>query len=1050
MSAILSGLPCEIIGSLIDRSIDFVVGQAAHSTSYKEWKKKHRLELTSQDSAFLDVYVEAVVTYFQTEKPPCLEQFFREKAIHQALYRHWYGSDSASPFFPALQKLASHFELEKQLGAEKLEAEIALFEQEFRSAVNVSRPAFEKAAHDDRQQIKQGIADLRSGLGSPLPRALTPNPFSPPVFIGREEKLEELHQKLFSGSNFLLLVNGKGGMGKTSLASRYYHEYMEAYEHVAWVLAEQNITEALLSLARPLRLEFAPDMPPPQRLRRLLRELASLKKPSLLVIDNANDADDIRDHFQALRQCSNFHLLLTTRINELEGADYFPIKGLSEPYAAELFKKYYKGHQPGEDALLKDIIGWVDHNTLIIELLAKNLQNINQFEREYSLSQLYADLQKSLLALSRSGSIHTAYQAKGTGLRYENPEAIVLAMYDVLSLAETEKQLISLFAVLPNEPIAFQKLKQMLPEGEAKAALSALTQKGWIDYEEAEKTFKTNQVVQDVVKVKQKERLRADCSLAIAYLTDKLSGQDLLHTAQYLDALTVLSYAESLINNLSSTDIDLAILCQYTGNFYRKTGELHPAMEAYQQMAAILMALCDQEPGDVSYKNGLAISHSRLGDIYKSQGDLADALKHYKLYNELEQGLHAEYPGDVSYKNGLAISHSRLGDIYKSQGDLADALKHYELYNELKKGLHAEYPGDVSYKNGLAISHSNLGDIYKSQGDLAKALEHYKLCNELEQGLHAEYPGDVSYKNNLAISHSNLGDIYKSQGDLAKALEHYKLCNELEQGLHAEYPGDVSYKNNLAISHSNLGDIYKSQGDLADALKHYKLYNELEQGLHAEYPGDVSYKNGLAISHSNLGDIYKSQGDLADALEHYKLYNELEQGLHAEYPGDVSYKNNLAISHSRLGDIYKSQGDLADALKHYELCNELEQGLHAEYPGDVSYKNNLAISHSRLGDIYKSQGDLADALEHYKLYNELEQGLHAEYPGDVSYKNNLAISHSNLGDIYKSQGDLADALKHYEQARSHCEELVAAVPQHAEFQRNLRIITERIEGLGRA
>jgi hypothetical protein len=32
--------------------------------------------------------------------------------------------------------------------------------------------------------------------------------------MGRETKLKDLHQKIFSGENFLLLVNGKGGMGK--------------------------------------------------------------------------------------------------------------------------------------------------------------------------------------------------------------------------------------------------------------------------------------------------------------------------------------------------------------------------------------------------------------------------------------------------------------------------------------------------------------------------------------------------------------------------------------------------------------------------------------------------------------------------------------------------------------------------------------------------------------------------------------------------------------------------------------------------------------------
>jgi len=35
----------------------------------------------------------------------------------------------------------------------------------------------------------------------------------------------------------LLLVNGEGGIGKTTFASRYYHQYADEYAHVGWVFA---------------------------------------------------------------------------------------------------------------------------------------------------------------------------------------------------------------------------------------------------------------------------------------------------------------------------------------------------------------------------------------------------------------------------------------------------------------------------------------------------------------------------------------------------------------------------------------------------------------------------------------------------------------------------------------------------------------------------------------------------------------------------------------------------------------------------------------------
>jgi hypothetical protein len=49
--------------------------------------------------------------------------------------------------------------------------------------------------------------------------------------------------------------------------------------------------------------------------------------------------------------------------------------------------------------LLKQVIKAVNHNTLIIELLAKNLADQNEFDEKYPLQALLEDIQQSLLSL---------------------------------------------------------------------------------------------------------------------------------------------------------------------------------------------------------------------------------------------------------------------------------------------------------------------------------------------------------------------------------------------------------------------------------------------------------------------------------------------------------------------------------------------------------------------------------------------------------------------------------------------------------------------------
>ncbi len=65
---------------------------------------------------------------------------------------------------------------------------------------------------------------------------LTEAPQNPPVFKGRAEQLKELHDRLFAGDgdHVILLVNGQGGVGKTSMANRYFFDYHDKYSHAAW------------------------------------------------------------------------------------------------------------------------------------------------------------------------------------------------------------------------------------------------------------------------------------------------------------------------------------------------------------------------------------------------------------------------------------------------------------------------------------------------------------------------------------------------------------------------------------------------------------------------------------------------------------------------------------------------------------------------------------------------------------------------------------------------------------------------------------------------
>src|SRR3954463_331603 len=110
----------------------------------------------------------------------------------------------------------------------------------------------------NNQQAKIGIQNINSNVniiyGDKKIKKFLSAPFFTEIFLGREDDLIAVHNKLFNEQNLLLLVNGEGGIGKTTLASRYYLTYQDEYQHLAWVFAETSLLDALLTLAIQLEL----------------------------------------------------------------------------------------------------------------------------------------------------------------------------------------------------------------------------------------------------------------------------------------------------------------------------------------------------------------------------------------------------------------------------------------------------------------------------------------------------------------------------------------------------------------------------------------------------------------------------------------------------------------------------------------------------------------------------------------------------------------------------------------------------------------------------
>jgi hypothetical protein len=103
---------------------------------------------------------------------------------------------------------------------------------------------------------------------------------------------------------------------------------------------EGGIANAILSLAGMLGLKFSNETIE-QQLDILITTVTNLANPCLLILDNANHEKDLNENIMLLRKCTNFHILLTSRLANSDYTEKYPLGTLSKEQALEVFKEHY-------------------------------------------------------------------------------------------------------------------------------------------------------------------------------------------------------------------------------------------------------------------------------------------------------------------------------------------------------------------------------------------------------------------------------------------------------------------------------------------------------------------------------------------------------------------------------------------------------------------------------------------------------------------------------------------------------------------------------------
>ncbi|MFT3701447.1 MAG: NB-ARC domain-containing protein [Agriterribacter sp.] len=814
--------------------------------------------------------------------------------------------------------------------------------------------------------------------------------FEKDSFFGRDQLLDQLHKKI-NEVDIPLLLSGIGGMGKTAVAVAYGKKeaYSNAYDHIAWVNVTENIFSNLFNSFQrnpAVPFEYSADDDREKDIAFLMQCLKQVSGKNLLLIDNANDEQDIKNFITAWKKYQpGWKCLVTTRCNNYNYKNnLLELQVMSIEAATELFKRY--NDEAFDEGSFAAIYNYIGGHTFLIELLAK-------FGQESNIINSTAAILSNLKAQGLK-SLNKVVIAKQTQQQETDKQVteFVMGLYDPLMLNETEQQFMRYFSVLPVAEISFDYLCEFFGFYEEDKdgfdnGLNGLSKKGWLMRNG--NNFKCHQIIQGICR----EKLGANgenCNILVSSMNIFFEDADTTKASSFFEL------GLSLIHNLDASTFSIGLLELNLADRIVESGNFSDAMMLLQKSKDIFLTLGSDRNASICIE--------RMGTINRAIGKTEEALNCYKEYYEVSKSLAENNPENVEYKNGLGISYEKLGDIYREQGKTKEALDCYKAYHQICQSLSEENPQNITYRNNFAIANERLGSIYKTEGKTEEALNCYKEYHEISKFLSDSNPQNISYRNNFGIANERLGGFYRAEGRMEEALACYTTYHQIRKALSESNPQNVEYKNGLAISYEKLGDIYKEQGKMEEALTCYNEDFKITKWLSENNPDNIDYKNGLAIAYERLGDVYKEGGKMEEALRCYNEDFKITKSLSESNPENVEYKNGLAIAYIRLGDVYKDQGKMGDVIKSYKEYHHLSKTLSENNPQNVRFKNNFAIANERLGTIYKEDGKIDDALSCYKEYYQISKLLSESSPNNIEYKNNLAISNERLGSLYKAQG----------------------------------------------
>jgi tetratricopeptide (TPR) repeat protein len=655
-------------------------------------------------------------------------------------------------------------------------------------------------------------------------------------FIGRKRYLNALRRSFAKGEHVCL--HGLGGMGKTTLAEAFAHNY-ENHNHEVIIfrngnqIAEKFILDELFArfendetvnknTVRQIKQYLESDANPQEKLQVLIDNYLKTRK-TILVFDNFEDVQQSEEgeQQQAIGSASlaefmtylcqntppNCHLLFTTRYKIIDLAEHLTHLALDKMTYAEQYRltNFSETLRKIPMSERQDIIKRLDGHPRAYEFLETN------FKEDKTLT--WTDL------CSQIGNVEAKVWE----------DLLLEKIYQRLN--PKEQQLLQVSAVfISRTPIS--ALEYVIEKAKLKTAkLEVGGLLGLCFYDNENHTFEVHRLTREwmVKNIISNETIKQWAFLVGEYFENQPTWGDYELAKGYFET------AEAW-GDFTKISFRLQNQYQLVGLYQR----------AFELNNTVLVRNINDE------SNAIALNCN--GMMLLSIGDYETALIYFENSLKISR--------QIEYLQGEGVTLNNIGLIYDAKSDYETALNYFEQSLVIRQQI-----GDGQ---GEGATLNNISQIYDSKGDYETSLRYLEQALVISQ--------QIENRQEEGVILNNISQIYKNREDYDTSLEYLKQSLSIHQ--------EIGHRKGEGATLNNIGKIYYIKGDYETALGYLKQSLVIRQQI-----GD---RNGEGTSLNTISLIYKVRGDYETALGYLEQSSAIQQQI-GDIAGLASTLNNMGV-----------------------------------------------------------------------------------------------------------------------------------------------------------